>query len=55
MFNRNAITVLVQERRAYIDNDIIVTRIAISALKRDYALELKRLSDKLQELEEDRG
>ena len=52
MFNRNAITVLVQERRAYLDNDIIVTRIAIFELKRVYALELKRLSDKLQALEE---
>ena len=41
-------------QQAYIDNQIVVTRIAISALKRDYTAELKRLGDKLQELEESR-
>ena len=54
MFNRYENYSFDSAEQAYIDNEIVITRIAISALKRDYALELKRLSDKLQALEEER-
>ena len=43
---------MTDEERDYIDNEIIVTRIAMAALKRDYEAEWRRLADKLQELEE---
>ncbi len=43
---------MTDEERGYINNEIIVTRIAIAALERDYEAERRRLADKLQELEE---